>query len=82
MHYVYLLIDKSRKKYIGYSSDLRRRIKEHLNNKVYTSKRMDKPRLFYYEAYSNKEAAKEREKRLKQYGSSYQGLLKRLGLKT
>jgi putative endonuclease len=79
MYYVYLLKDLKKKIYIGYSADLKRRIKEHLNNKSYSSSRMQKPKLFYYEAYANKEAAKEREKKLKQYGSAYRGLLKRLG---
>jgi putative endonuclease len=81
MYYVYLLLDENKKIYIGYSKNLDRRIKEHSNNKTYTTKRMTNPKLFYYEAYSNIEEAKEREQKLKQYGSSYQGLIKRLGLK-
>ena len=81
MFYVYLLKDKEGRIYIGYSKDLRRRISEHICNKVYTSKRMNKTELFYYEAYPNIELAKEREKKLKQHGSSLMGLLKRLKLK-
>lgn len=81
MYYIYILKDKNKKLYIGYSSNLKQRIKEHLKNKVFTTKKMDSPRLFYYESYSNMEAAKEREKKLKQFGSSYAGLLKRIGLK-
>ncbi len=81
MYYVYLLSDENEKLYIGYSSDLRRRLKEHLQNKVYTTKRMNKPKLIYYEAYTEESAAKIREKKLKQYGSSYHGLIKRLDLK-
>jgi putative endonuclease len=81
MYYTYILKDKNNKLYIGYSSNLKRRIKEHLRNKVFTTKKMDSPQLFYYESYSNKEMAKEREKKLKQFGSSYTGLLKRIGLK-
>jgi len=80
MYYVYLLIDDKNKKYIGYSHDLKRRYTEHLQNKVYTTKRMNQPRLFYYEAYKNKSEAKLRETKLKQYGSAYVGLLKRLKL--
>jgi hypothetical protein len=34
--------------------------------------------LVYYEAYPTELAAKEREKKLKQFGSSYHGLVKRL----
>jgi hypothetical protein len=43
---------------------------------------MLKPKLVYYEAYFFKSAAQIRERKLKQYGSPYQGLLKRLGMKT
>ncbi len=81
MYYIYLLIDNNGKKYIGYSENLKRRIKEHLNNKVYTTKRMTNQKLFYYESYFDMSLAKEREKKLKQYGSSYHGLIKRLGFK-
>ena len=41
---------------------------------------MKQPRLFYYEAYKDEERAKIRERKLKQYGSAYQGLLKRLNI--
>ncbi|MFN4213048.1 MAG: GIY-YIG nuclease family protein, partial [Microgenomates group bacterium] len=68
--------------YIGFTKDLRRRLKEHLNEKVYTTKRMRKPNLIYYEAYDKEELAKLREKKLKQFGSSYKRLIKRLNLGT
>ena len=42
---------------------------------------MKNPKLFYYEVYSNEDLAKERGEKLKQHGSSYHGLLKRLGIK-
>ena len=80
MYYVYLLQDFQNKLYIGYSANLKRRIQEHLHEKVYTTKRMNNPKLIYYEAYENEIAAKTREKKLKQFGSSYQGLIKRLKL--
>jgi len=81
MFYVYLLKDKKDKIYIGYSDNLKRRLIEHNSKKVYTSRRMDKPQLFYYEAYPTKELARNREKKLKQYGAAFQELKKRLGLK-
>ena len=81
MFYLYVLKSKKDQKcYIGSTSDLKRRLAEHLNKKVYTTKRMNKPKLIYYEAYSNIEAAQEREKKLKQFGSSYKGLVKRLNI--
>lgn len=78
MFYVYILKDKNDKIYIGYSSNLRRRITEHLLQKVYTSQRMVDPQLVYYEAYISEDLAKDRERKLKQRGSSIKGLLKRL----
>ncbi len=80
MYYVYLLKNSNDKFYIGYSSDLKRRMKEHLQGKVYTTKRMGSIELVYYEAYSNEDAAKIRERKLKQFGSAYAGLVKRLKL--
>ena len=81
MFYVYILKDKDNKIYIGYSSNLRRRLSEHQRLKVYTSKRMTNPQLVYYEAYAIEELAKDRERKLKQRGSSIKGLLKRLEYK-
>ncbi len=78
MFYVYLLKDGVNKLYIGYTSDLKRRLKEHLSGQVYTSRRMNKPELIYYEAYRTERAARVREKKLKQFGSACHGLLKRL----
>lgn len=79
MYYVYLLRDKNDKKYIGSTNNINRRISEHLSGKTYTTRRMNDPELLYYEAYIKEEYAREREKKLKTYGSSYHGLLKRLG---
>jgi putative endonuclease len=79
MFYVYLLRDE-KSFYIGYTSNLKRRIEEHTKGRTYTTRRMNEPKLVYYEAYNNEDAARIREKKLKQFGSSYKGLVKRLGL--
>lgn len=81
MYYVYILQDRNSRIYIGYSSDLKRRIVSHNSGDTYTTSRMDKPKLIYYESYTEEKLARERETKLKQFGSSYTGLLKRLGLK-
>lgn len=81
MHYVYLLKDLNNKLYIGYSSSLRQRIKSHLNSEVATTSKMSNPQLIYCESYELESLARTRELKLKQFGSSYTGLLKRLGLK-
>ena len=82
MYYVYVLTNpENNKHYIGYTSNLRRRLREHQRLGNYWSKRLIKPTLYYYEAYTTKELAQEREKKLKERGSSKIGLLKRIGLK-
>ncbi len=81
MFYVYILQNKNGQLYIGYSNDLKRRIAEHMANKVITTSRLQFEKLLYYEAYNNESLAKVREQKLKQFGSSYIGLLKRLDLK-
>lgn len=76
MYYVYVLVGRMQHKlYIGTTSDLRRRLRDHNDGKSdYTAKSTWK--LAYYEAYANHDDAKTREKALKQFGSAY-GLLKK-----
>ncbi|MBT4856860.1 GIY-YIG nuclease family protein [Candidatus Uhrbacteria bacterium] len=64
--------------YIGYTSDLVRRVAEHKNRSVFFTKRHKRWDLVYYEAYLTKAAAQDRERKLKQYGSAYHGLLRRV----
>ena len=81
MFYVYILTNAEEDKYyIGYSSDLKRRLNEHKAGKVYWSRRLENVKLYYYEAYHSEELAKQRERKLKQYGSALKGLVKRIGL--
>ncbi len=66
MFYVYLLKSiKNNKVYIGRSSDLKRRLKEHLNQKVKTTKSYGKVKLIFYEAFLSKEDSIRREKYFK-----------------
>ena len=81
MYYVYLLqsLENKEKTYIGYTSDLKRRLKQHNSfHKGYTGS--EKWRLVYYEGYLSEEDAKEREKRLKDDGRARYQLLKRVKL--
>lgn len=79
MHYVYILKSKKDNKlYIGYTSDLKRRLAEHKSgNSKNTSYRLP-IELVYYEAYKNIDDAKERERSFKNSGSVYNGLVKRI----
>ncbi len=66
MYYAYILQSlKDNKFYIGYSSDLKRRINEHKNGKVKSTKNRLPIKLICYEAYINKKEAENREKYLK-----------------
>jgi len=72
MYYVYVLLNKeNRKLYIGYTSDLKRRFRQHKRN-------FPKDILIYYEAYLNKKYAIKREQKLKYYGSAWRALKKRI----
>ena len=80
MYYVYILKNlKTKNLYIGYTRNLQRRINEHRNGKVYTTKRLGNDvDLVYYEAYKNENDARDREKSFKSSGSVYNGLVKRI----
>ncbi len=79
MFYVYILqSEKDNKLYIGYSSDLRRRYAEHQRGKVTSTKHRRPLTLIYYEAYKDQIDAQTREKKLKQFGSVYKVLMRRI----
>ena len=66
MYYVYILkSDKDGKLYTGYTADLRRRMSEHENGKVESTKHRRPVKLICYEAYIDKETAHKREEFLK-----------------
>ena len=78
--YVYLLKSKRvRSIYIGCTSNLRKRLEEHRKEKIYSTRKMMPIELIYFEAFSSKKAAFEREKRLKHYGSALRHLKLRIG---
>ena len=62
MYYVYILLsEKDKKLYIGYSSDLRKRIEKHLKGQVEITKNRLPLKLVYYEAFFDEKAAREQE---------------------
>ena len=80
MYYVYVLCSTHTKElYVGYTSDLRRRLKEHLEGRNRSTRRTEGSwRLIYYEAFLEKSDAFKREQRLKEHGRARQELFKRL----
>ena len=77
MFYVYVLTMKNGEIYIGFSTNLKNRIKQHYENKVISTKNRE-PKLVYYEAYISKKDAKEREQKLKQRGNAKRWLKERI----
>ncbi len=65
MHYVYILLCKDQKFYVGFTSDLSSRYIEHKNGKVTSTKCRLPLKLIFYECYLNKYGALRRENYLK-----------------
>lgn len=66
MYYTYVLkSQKGGKLYTGYTRNLRKRVSEHNNKKVFSTKGRGPFRLIYYEACINEDDAKDREVYLK-----------------
>lgn len=65
-YYVYILLSlKDRRFYVGYSKDLEKRIKEHFEGKVTSTKYRLPLKLIHYEFFISKHDAKAREVFLK-----------------
>ncbi|TSC94961.1 MAG: putative endonuclease [Parcubacteria group bacterium Athens1014_10] len=80
MHYVYWLKSTSNDKvYVGFTNDLKRRIKEHnsKNGGKYT-KNKGPFTLIYYEGYRSENDAKRRENNLKLHKKAYTQLKTRI----
>jgi len=65
MVYIYVLQNKDKKWYTGYTGDLRKRFSEHNNQKSKYTRWRGPYQLIYYEACLDDEDAKSREKYLK-----------------
>lgn len=80
MFFVYLLKSKRDENlYIGCTSDLRKRFKEHNLGLVTSTKSRIPFGIVYYEAYLSRQDAFEREYNLKLRAKALQGLKKRIG---
>ena len=65
MYYVYVLQLKNKDLYIGYSSDLKKRLQYHQSGKSKFTRPHRPVKLVYYEAYLSKDDATQREYNLK-----------------
>lgn len=64
--------------YIGSTTDLKRRLREHNTGKSFSTSRRGPFELVYYEAYKVLEDARSREKALKLRGNSRKHLINRI----
>ena len=64
--------------YVGYSSNLRKRLETHNTGKVKSTKHFIPWTLAYYEAYTDINLAQDREHKLKHHGKSFSELKKRI----
>ena len=65
--------------YIGCTSNLHKRLEEHKEGKIYSTRKMLPIELIYFEAFRSRKAAFEGEKRLKHHGSALSHLKLRIG---
>ncbi len=79
MFYVYILKSKRDNSiYIGYTEDLKRRLKEHNDRENKSTKDKVPLELVYYESYKSKSDARFREDNLKRFAQAYTQLRKRI----
>ena len=80
MFYVYILkSEHDGNLYTGSTNDLKRRMAEHENGEVDSTKHRRPLKLVYYEAYKNETDARLRESRLKNSGNAMGQLKRRIG---
>ncbi len=79
MYYVYILKSlKDKNLYIGSTNDLKRRLKQHNEGQVFSTKTRVPFEIIYYEAYKAEGDARKREKNLKLRSRAHAQLKKRI----
>lgn len=80
MFYMYVLVSKKDgKSYIGYTRDLKRRLRQHNQGENQSTAWRRPLKLVYYEAYASEEDARMREDNLKLFSRAYAQLRRRIG---
>ena len=77
MYYVYVIVNEQGKTYMGFTTDLEQRLKNH-NSGGTASTKGHTWQYAYYEAFVSKEDAVLREQRLKSHGTSKRQLKSRI----
>ena len=79
MYFAYIIKSKKSKKlYLGYTDNLRKRLQEHNKGSVKSTKPYIPWKIVYYEAYLSKEEAIRRESNLKLRANAWNQLKRRI----
>lgn len=78
MNYLYVLLLGNDRLYIGSTTNLQQRIRDHKDGKALTTKKYLPVKVVYYECYLSRNDAQRRESMLKRYGSTYVHLKERI----
>ena len=80
MHYVYILrsCKLNNKFYIGRTMNPVQRLKEHNSSQSFATKNYLPWKIVYLEGYADEEDAKDRERKIKQFGKVYSHLKRRI----
>jgi predicted GIY-YIG superfamily endonuclease len=78
MFYVYVLENELSDLYFGSTNDLKRRLHEHISDRVPSTKGSGPWSLVYYEAYRSEADARRRESRIKDHGAAKRQLTDRI----
>ena len=79
LYYVYLLRSvKTQRGYLGWTTDLRRRLCQHNDGEALATRQRGPYELIYFEAYRHREEAIVREQNLKKHANVLQQLKRRL----
>ncbi len=77
MYYVYVIQNEKDELYYGFTSDLKKRMREHNEGSTFSTRGF-LWRLVYYEAYLSKKDAMTRERSMKRYGQALGHLKNRI----
>lgn len=79
MYFVYILKSKKSKRlYLGYTNDIRKRLKEHNQGLAKSTKPYIPWQIVYYEAYLSEKEARHREHNLKLRANAWNQLKRRI----
>lgn len=80
MYYIYILKSKNDKRlYIGFTTQINRRLKQHNDGEVISTKSRRPLEIIYFEGYKSEKDARKRERNLKLFSKSYYSLKRRIG---